>query len=72
MNEKQLIQELFRIQKELNDRIKIGDTSQSKILYSTDQDYLYEKASKNFSGLCRAKRLVEDLRLSIEKYGLDK
>ena len=72
MNQKQLIQELFRIQKQLNDHIRNGNTRQDKILYSTDQDYLYKKASQNYSGLCKAKQLVEDLRLSIEKHGLDK
>tara|TARA_R100001463_G_scaffold23159_3_gene55546 strand:+ start:5409 stop:5627 length:219 start_codon:yes stop_codon:yes gene_type:complete len=72
MNQKQLIQELFRIQKQLNDHIRNGSTRQDKILYSTNQDYLYKKASQNYLGLCKAKQLVEDLRLSIEKHGLDK
>ncbi len=50
MKKKELIQQMFRIQER-----------HDKILYSTVDDYRFEKESQNESGLCKAKKLLDNL-----------
>jgi|19_taG_2_1085344.scaffolds.fasta_scaffold27750_2 hypothetical protein len=59
MKKKELIQQMFRIQER-----------HDKILYSTVDDYRFEKESQNESGLCKAKKLLDNLRKSMKKDGL--
>ena len=46
------------------------DIKKSQILYSTVDDYRFEKESQNESGLCKAKKLLDNLRKSMKKDGL--
>ena len=47
-----------------------SDIKKNQVLYSTDDDYRFEKASQNESGLCKAKKLLDDLKESMKKHNL--